>query len=646
VIFDAILNREPPAPGHLNSDVPRELDAIIGKALEKDPRLRYQTASDLQADLARLKRDSSGARTAISAVSTDRVRTRRRVFGGAAVLLLVGAVAAAWSWRRTPAVPAHSTAPAQGPTMVRLTANPPERAVSGAALSPDGRYLAYSDTRGISLRLMHTNDSEVLQATKGLHVVQWFPDSARILAHEESADAFWAVSVLGRRQRLPDGLPSPDGAALVRYRDQTVSFADSGGTNWRKVVTLTGRKDLHSAPVWFPDGKRVAYAVVDHGAGAGASSVIYSLSTDGTQPVALTTPRTGTVSSVAVLPGDRVLYASQDGSSAFAIFELRPGEGSEPRALVTVPEADSIASLTPTADGRRLSYVRVAGRLDVFVAEVRDNRSLGPVRRMTLDDRMDVPTDWTPDGRVLFYSSRKGTFDIFAQAPGEDDATVLVGTPAAEGAPRVSPDGRWILYQEDSTGHTRVMRTPLEGGPSTEIVRSDRYVHHRCGRRARCILVESEGDVKVVYELDPVQGRGAELFRLSAHTGDPAMSSDGNQFAYLVDPPSGEAPGQPPVTPTIHVVDLGGRTRATLPVPGFFAVRSLDWAADGRGFYTAGYTSPNESTLLYVDLKGNVARLLGEPGSMPRWAIPSRDGRHLAIAGTAYDMNAWMIDGL
>ena len=81
-------------------------------------------------------------------------------------------------------------------------------------------------------------------------------------------------------------------------------------------------------------------------------------------------------------------------------------------------------------------------------------------------------------------------------------------------------------------------------------------------------------------------------------------------------------------------------------MPGFFAVRSLDWAADGRGFYTAGYTSPNESTLLYVDLKGNVARLLGEPGSMPRWAIPSRDGRHLAIAGTAYDMNAWMIDGL
>ena len=43
----------------LNAAVPPELDAVVSKALEKDPRLRYQTAADLLADLARLKRDSS-----------------------------------------------------------------------------------------------------------------------------------------------------------------------------------------------------------------------------------------------------------------------------------------------------------------------------------------------------------------------------------------------------------------------------------------------------------------------------------------------------------------------------------------------------------------------------------------------------------
>src|SRR6185503_17834120 len=58
VVYDAILNRQPAPPGSLNVDVPAELDRIVMRALEKDPRLRYQTAGDLVADLRRLRRDT------------------------------------------------------------------------------------------------------------------------------------------------------------------------------------------------------------------------------------------------------------------------------------------------------------------------------------------------------------------------------------------------------------------------------------------------------------------------------------------------------------------------------------------------------------------------------------------------------------
>ena len=62
VIFDAILNREPRAPVELNVNVPAALERIIAKALEKDRRLRYQTAADMRADLQRAKRErESGA---------------------------------------------------------------------------------------------------------------------------------------------------------------------------------------------------------------------------------------------------------------------------------------------------------------------------------------------------------------------------------------------------------------------------------------------------------------------------------------------------------------------------------------------------------------------------------------------------------
>ena len=82
VIFDSILHRAPPSPVRLNPDLPLELERIINKALEKDRRLRYQTASDLRADLQRLKRDTDSSRSAIAAAVADQelaaVRNRVR----------------------------------------------------------------------------------------------------------------------------------------------------------------------------------------------------------------------------------------------------------------------------------------------------------------------------------------------------------------------------------------------------------------------------------------------------------------------------------------------------------------------------------------------------------------------------------------
>ncbi len=99
IIFDSILNRAPVPPVRLNPDLPAELERIIDKCLEKDGNLRYQHASEIRADLQRLKRDTDSARLTTSAkpTTTTGIAKRWKVIVAAAAALALVAVAAAWS---------------------------------------------------------------------------------------------------------------------------------------------------------------------------------------------------------------------------------------------------------------------------------------------------------------------------------------------------------------------------------------------------------------------------------------------------------------------------------------------------------------------------------------------------------------------
>ncbi len=136
LLHEAIVNQPAVPIRTLNPALPPKLDAIVTKALEKDRNLRYQQAAEISADLDRLKQ--AGA-------------TRYRRWAIAiAIVLVIAAIGGVW-WLR-------QREPLTLPDLKlrQLTHSLNDNPVRTGAISPDGRYLAYTDFKGIHVELLET----------------------------------------------------------------------------------------------------------------------------------------------------------------------------------------------------------------------------------------------------------------------------------------------------------------------------------------------------------------------------------------------------------------------------------------------------------------------------------------------------------
>jgi serine/threonine protein kinase len=160
-VITSILRDTPPAVSDLKPGLPVEFARIVRRCLQKEPDRRYQTAVDLRNALEEVKQESEVGISASAVAQVTRVGTRHRwmPIGAAAAAVLLAAVGV---W----AVKSRATADTPTPKIEirerQVTSNPIEAPVFFAAISSDGRYVAYSDIHGLHIRFVDTGETRTV----------------------------------------------------------------------------------------------------------------------------------------------------------------------------------------------------------------------------------------------------------------------------------------------------------------------------------------------------------------------------------------------------------------------------------------------------------------------------------------------------
>ena len=434
VTFEAILNRQPTPPTKLNSKVAPGLENIITKALEKDREVRYQHASDIRADLKRLKRDSESGHTASHLAPTPK---KSRVIHWLVPIAVVILLASAILLYERP----WSHVEARKQMVLRdLTAGSID-SFEGAIISPDGTQLALANNANeLSLLQISTGDRRFL-VRDPLWPASWYPDGAHLLAMGNETPGLWKVSTFdGKKQRLladetlTDAALSPDGKWIAFVTKSAPGKIWIMGSNGENPVELTGlsAKSFVKGLAWSPTARRILYLSLSANKQGAEKSAILSCDREGGHEIEIvSSPYLGSnlgLSDVYWGWDGRVFYTLREpppnsaGANIWVVpVDSETGQVRGETSRVTSYLGLSEVCFSESKTGKELIFYKVRRKDAILIADI--NRVSGELRKVTPLRGEGWTTAWplwTHDGRKLaFYSSPAGRPRFLYRGPAD-----------------------------------------------------------------------------------------------------------------------------------------------------------------------------------------------------------------------------------
>ncbi len=577
-VFDSILNREPTAVVRLNPDALAALEEIVNKALEKDRELRYQTASELRADLKRLKRDTESGRVVTSgAVSVQTVadrRWRRSVVAVAAGILCLAAVLA-YIFRPT-APPPKITGSKQ------ITSD----GLQKLSMVSDGNRLYLTETSGPKIFLTQVSSgggeaAPINVAIENAYIADVSGDGSELLISvglnpTGLGNPFWSLPVPAGTPRHLGSLIGHDPTwgphgQLVFAKGSDIYLAEHDGSSPKKLLTASASPD---GIVFSPDGTRIRFTAVNI---VNGTSEIWEAQADGSALHPLlpgwNNPANECCGSWSPDGNYYAFDSVRDGASNVWIISERSSFWQKrqpaPVQLTTGPLA--FYSGLFSKDGKRLFVVGMQQRGELVSYDARSKEFVPFLGGISAGD-----VDFSRDGKWVTYVNYPDDA-LWRSRPDGSERLQLTYSPMRTGVPHWSPDAQQIAFAGITPGKPwKIFLISKDGGSATAVTNDEDASESdpTWSPDGKTLAFGHNGNSQENTFVEAFDVQSGKLSRLPALQGGfgPRWSPDGHYMVAISADSS-----------TLWLLDL--KTQQRSDVARSVLMGYLAWSADSRYVY-------------------------------------------------------------